>query len=1543
MRPLRFAALALAAGLLVSTARAADTYPVGVAQADITPTYPVRLSGFGFRRTESEGVTQKIWAKALAVGDDAPVVLITTDNLGVPVRMVDEVANRLAKHGVRRERLAVTATHTHTAPMLSNVCPTLYGMPIPKEHQEHIDRYTKEFTDALERAALAALADRKPARLSWGVGSAGFAMNRRTKGGPVDHDLPVLVVRDLKGTVRAVYVSYACHCVTLSNNKVSGDWAGFAQEAIQDDYPGAVALCSVACGADSNPNSGVTGDKTEVAQRQGMEIAAEVRRLLKGYLAPVSGPITTKSQAIELPLADLPSKADWEERAKRQDAVGYHARVQLERLARGEALKSRIDYPVMTWAFGDSLAMIFLPGEVVVDYSLRLKKELDARRLWVNAYANDAPCYIPSERVLKEGGYEGGAAMVYYDVPGPFKPGLEQKIIDVVHGQIGQRFGPTIDPGKTGGTRPQSPQQSLAALRPKKGMAVDLVAAEPLLASPVAIDFGPDGRLWVAEMYDYPSGLDGKFKPGGRVRVLEDTDGDGVFDKSTVFLDDIPFPTGLTVWRKGALVCAAPDILYAEDTHGDGKADVVKKLYSGFGTENYQARVNSLQYGLDGWVYGSCGLFGGRITSHLTGKALDLGDRDFRIKPDTGEIEPATGRTQQGRVRNDWDDWFGCDNSELCRHYPLADHYLRRNPHVAVTGTAFHVADYPEWNRLYPARQVQLFKLSGPPNRVTSACGIGIYRDDRLGAEYRGDVYTCEPVNLVVTRLKLTPKGSTFSGRRAADETASEFLASTDNWFRPVQVRTGPDGALWVVDMYRFVIEHPRWIPPEDLKNLDARAGHDCGRIYRVRPADGKPLAMPRLDRLDTSGLVAALDTPNGTVRDLATQMLLWRDDKSAAMALEKMATSARPEARLHALCTLDGLGKLSPDLVQKALADKHPGVRRHAARLAEKFLAARPELWAALAKLGDDADAQVRLQAAYSLGAWRDAKAGPALAALALKHADDNHLIAAALSSVNGENVADVLAATFADPSPPDSLTRPLIGMTTALGDKQALSKVLTRITASDKAGNFAAWQVSALAGLLEALARRKETLESVADRDTRVQVLTMQLRAMPTAEDDKAADADRVAAARLLGVMPDESGAVARCLARLLVPRNSAALQAAALAGLARRADGETAAKLLAGWKAYTPSLKAQILDLVMSRDAWQRELLDRLEKKEVPPGEIDAARRQRLLTHRNEAVRRRAARVFEGPATGDRQQVLKDYADVASMKGDAGRGKAVFEKRCSVCHRLEGVGHEVGPDLAAVVNKSAPYLLQEILDPNRNVDSRYLEYVAQTKSGRTFNGLLAAETATSVTLRAQERKEQVLLRTDIEELTSNGKSLMPEGLEKDVGKQDMADLISYLIGMGSPPKRFPGNNPAPAKAVKGEYALLATTAAIHGGEIAFEGKPFDNVGNWHGKDDHLAWTVEVEKAGDYDVWLDWSCANDSAGNAYVLEGGKAALRGTVKGTGGWDKYRQAKVGTVTLAAGAQRLVLRPDGELRRALLDLRGIHLVPPGQKPTSAVSP
>ncbi len=1520
----------------------ARTWSVGLAEVDITPKYPIRLNGFGFRRRESEGVTQKIHAKALAIDDGGkdPALLITVDILGIPADITRELARRFEKKaGLKPERLALTATHTHTAPMLRGVNPTLFGVPIPRDHLATIDRYTTEFLDKVEEVGLAALKQRQPAQLTWGIGQVGFARNRRNPPGPVDHDLPVLVVRDPKGKIRAVYVSYACHCVTLSNNKISGDWAGYAQEAIQDAFPGAVAFVSIGCGADANPSSGVTGDNTEIASRQGLEIAREVQRLVKGYLAPVHGPLQTAGKTITLDLAPLPERAGWETLAKRQDAIGHHARVQLEKLARKEKLRTALDYPIMTWTFGDALAMVFLPGEVVADYGLRLKRELDGRRLWINAYANEAPCYIPSERVLKEGGYEGGGAMIYYDVPVPFKPGLEERIVGVVKEQLGKRFSAPHDPRKIQGKEPLSPQQSLAALQPRPGMSVDLVAAEPLVIDPVAIDFGPDGKLWVAEMNDYPTGKTGKWEPAGRVRVLIDSDGDGIFDRATVFLDGIPFPTGIKVWRKGVLVCAAPDILYAEDTDGDGKADVVRKLYSGFGTSNYQARVNSLEWSLDGWIYGSCGLFGGTIQRVGQDTPLSLGDRDFRLQPDRGAIEPATGRTQQGRVRDDWDNWFGCDNSTLVRHYVLPDHYLARNPHLLPPVSAVYVPDYPNSNRLYPATtEQQRFKLSGPANLVTSACGLGIYRDDLLGDDFTGNALVCEPVNLLVHRLRLSSRGSTFSGRRAAEETTNEFLASRDGWFRPVQVKTGPDGALWVVDMYRFVIEHPRWIPPEQLATVDVRAGHTMGRIYRVRPKDRALRTWPRLDRLDTAGLVAALDSPNGWQRDMVSQMLLWEARHDAAPALGKLArASKRPQTRVHALCVLAGLGKLQAESVQQALADPHPGVRRHAVRLAEPFLATQSKrLASALLHLTTDADAQVRLQLAFTLGAWRDPQAASALAQLALQHADDPYLVAAVLSSVDGDKLPLVLREVFAraeGKAPPAELAQPL-GRLAVLMNKGAALPSLVAIIVRPEQERWSPWQMLALASLLDTLERRGEELKQREEIVKSAESMISSARLLVSS--DRTPEKERLAALSLLGRQPAKHQTDAELLAALLQPRTPATLQGAALSALARMPGDKPATLLLARWRSLSPTAKAQVLDALLSRPAWQIALVQALEKNELPAAQIDLPRRQRLLHSRVEAVRTRAAKLFASGPSADRQKVLRDYQQVATLKGDLSRGKQAFARVCATCHQFQGVGHVVGPDLHAVALKTPQYFLTEILDPNRNVDARYVEYQATTRAGRTFTGLMVSESAGSITLRGQEGKEQTIARSEIEELISSGKSLMPEGMEKVLPPQELADLIAYLSSVPIPAKVVPGNRPTVLRVEKGRVTLHASSCEIRGGQITFEGE-FKNIGMWHGGNDHILWRIELDQEKTFDVWLDYACDRGSAGNRFLLEGGTPVLGGEVASTGGWDRYRQVKLGTIKLAAGKQTVRVRPEGErLRGALLDLRTLYLVPVGEK-------
>ena len=524
--------------------------------------------------------------------------------------------------------------------------------------------------------------------------------------------------------------------------------------------------------------------------------------------------------------------------------------------------------------------------------------------------------------------------------------------------------------------RGMSPQQSLQAIRLPPGFKVELVACEPLVQDPIALDWSADGKLWVVEMGDYPLGADGKGKPGGVVRYLEDTNGDGVYDKATTFLDGLPFPTGLMPWRQGVLIAAAPDIFYAEDRDGDGKADHRETLFSGFGKGNQQHRVNGFDFGLDGWVYGANGDSGGTIRSLKTGKVVNIQGRDFRFNPDTGEFEAESGQTQYGRHRDDWGNWFGTNNPSWGWHFVLCDPDLKRNPNYAAPDPRQQLE--PD-TRLYPiSRMLERFNDPAAAGHVTSANSPTPYRDELFGTRFATSLFVSEPVHNLVHRMILEPNGPTYRGIRAPEETRSEFLASSDNWFRPTQLRTGPDGALWVADMYRAVIEHPEWIPAAVQKRIDLRAGSQEGRIYRVYPDDRHPRPIARLDRLDTSGLVAAMDSPNGWQRDTAQRLLLHKKDRSAIEPLRQLAQStSRPQTRLQVIWTLALLDGLDESTALAALADSHPMVRRGVIKAGERLLKAAPRFAHEVLRAVDDSDARVRLQLALLLGNGQDARAG--------------------------------------------------------------------------------------------------------------------------------------------------------------------------------------------------------------------------------------------------------------------------------------------------------------------------------------------------------------------------------------------------------------------------------------------------------------------------------------------------------------------------------------------------------------------------------------
>ena len=449
-----------------------ELLPVGVSKVDITPRQPVHLIN-ELGPQELAGVSQRLYARAIAFGSDVPgpAVLISFDGIGVPGQVTEEVALRLKKRlGISRERVVVCATHTHWAPHLSKLLPTIYGSFLPEDQQKRVDLYTGQLTDWIEQAAIEALHDRQPRRLSWATGRVSFAANRRLEEGgrvvtgerlmftynphaPVDHTLPVLYVHEPNGKLRSVLFSYACHNVSLTlrdfsgfRNMVHGDWAGLAQERIEANHPGSIAIATIGCGGDQRPTP-VGG--IEVAEAQAREVAAEVEALLA-----VSVPKQTLSTAptghferISLPLTELPKRSTLQEFAALQNggrnaqARAFLARQMLDRQQRGERPSAGLPYVVQTWHFGNELAMVFLAGEVVVDYALRIRREFDGHRVWAVAYANSTPCYIPSKRLLGRGGYEADTSMHYYGFLRRLLPETEDLIVDSIQRQLPSAFG----------------------------------------------------------------------------------------------------------------------------------------------------------------------------------------------------------------------------------------------------------------------------------------------------------------------------------------------------------------------------------------------------------------------------------------------------------------------------------------------------------------------------------------------------------------------------------------------------------------------------------------------------------------------------------------------------------------------------------------------------------------------------------------------------------------------------------------------------------------------------------------------------------------------------------------------------------------------------------------------------------------------------------------------------------------------------------------------------------------------------------------------
>ncbi len=962
---------------------------------------------------------------------------------------------------------------------------------------------------------------------------------------------------------------------------------------------------------------------------------------------------------------------------------------------------------------------------------------------------------------------------------------------------------------------PLSPREELATFRVAKGFRVELVASEPDVIDPVAMAFDEDGRIYVAEMHGYPNGGVGTGNiSSGKIKLLE-PDVDGNYTRCRTFAEGLRFPTSVMPWKGGLLVANAPEMLYLEDTDGDGKADRKRVLYTGFDVGNIQQLLNSLQWGLDNWVYGVAGMAGGTIRSaeKLEAPAVVLRGRGIRFHPERpASLQPTSGGGQYGLAADDWQQWFTNTNSQHLRHIVLPDHYLQRNPALAVSAVTLDIPDHGAACKVHRISPFEGWRVerttrraSGPDAQrfpstelvpggfITSACSPIVYTADLFPENYRGNTFICDPANNLIHRDKLLPHGATFIAQRA--DADCEFLASADNWFRPVFLTVGPDGAIYVLDFYREVIETPLSLP-DDIKarlNLQSRKR---GRIWRIVPEgrvrNAKP---PKLRKAPSQELVQHLADANPWWRLTAQRLLIERQDKSVLEAIEKLAAECpSPVGRAHALWTLDGLGALKEKEILDALKDVEPGVREQALRLCDDRLAHSPALRSAVASLARDAAPHVRFQLAFTLGQASGDDGIEPLAELARRDGEDPWTQTAILSSAYSsapallEKLTKDTAFTGKLSSGRLQLLSRLAGIAGARGDDDRIGRVLGLLTSDNEKGTR--WQAAVLQGLGNGLQNSPRSLARLwTDPGSRLKETVARVRpffehSAASAADAKAPLAQRLEAVRLLGYGPP---AIAlEILPPLLAPQSPTELQLAAVRSLSLCEDDRVAAALLSAWPGYSPTVRREAAEALFARPARIVALLDAMEKKQVSPAQLEPARRLHLRKHPDRALRQRAEKLFAGLGS-DRQKVTQEYRSALELKADASRGKAVFKKTCSTCHRLEDVGVEVGPDLlSALRNKSREQLLLDILDPSREVDPRYINYVVTTKTGRSFTGMIAAETASSITLRRAEKAEDTILRSQIEAMEATNQSVMPEGLEMQLSKQDLADVVGYLMSV-------------------------------------------------------------------------------------------------------------------------------------------------------------
>ena len=979
-------------------------------------------------------------------------------------------------------------------------------------------------------------------------------------------------------------------------------------------------------------------------------------------------------------------------------------------------------------------------------------------------------------------------------------------------------YGPTnnqvmVDPAKDLPRYPAvEPKDAPGTWQVKKGFKLELVANEPQVRDPIAVCFDERGRMFACEMIDYSEMRD--VTPHlGRISVLEDKDGDGFFETSQVFADDLPWPTGLT-WANGGLyVGATPDIWRFEDKDGDGKAEVREKVYTGFGTGlkilNVQGLMNSFQWGQDNRIHVLAGGGNRGVIKCLKRPELkeqELGGRDFWFDPLTHEFGLEVGGAQYGMSFDNYGRKFGCSNSDHLQYWLYDDRYAARNPFydmpssrrsIAVDGGAaevFRLSPDEPW-RIIRTRWRIAGVVKGAVEgggRVsgyfTGATGTTIYRGDAYGPEFVNNSFSGDAGGQLIHRkqIRYAEDGINLVGERPTDERGFEFAASKDTWVRVVNFANAPDGCLYVCDMYREVIEHPWSVPDEIKKHLDLNNGNDRGRIWRIVPDKGveRKGQEVTLAEASTEELVKALGHTNGWHRDTAQRLLYEKQDKAVVLMLKARLTQDASELeKIHALNSLAPLTAEDIDVVERALTDSSAQVREKAVLLGSR-IKGQARVTAAVNALGMDASPRVRFTYAMLIHKFFEGLPGIAGTTPEARQADmlakygSNPLMLSAILSSEGTDPLQILE-ILANPGRPalnDSVAEALLSMIGQQKQDKALAFAIQLLSAP---GTSATLRRNGLKALAAGLRRGGSSIAKV---DTEGKLAAVFTQAATTVTDASASESAKVGAIELLALGTKEQAY--SVLNSCLEPSHAEHIQRAALVALSSVSYPEGEDSILGSLQFLKPKVREEAFSILTSRDEWAEGLLLVIQSCTGPtPNQLTASQVQSLIKHKNAKVAALAKTVLKSVIPPSREEVVKTFAPAVALKGDAKAGQNHYISRCMACHQANGMGIEVGPSFTTVKTKGRDALLTAILEPHKEVASQYIAYTVNTKEGQTVQGVITADDASSMSLKMMGGAAVTLQRANIKGSSSTGQSLMPEGLEGGLSVQDMADLLSFI----------------------------------------------------------------------------------------------------------------------------------------------------------------